>query len=303
MGKADGVSESHRKVVPSFWTDPDVKRPLTLEQKALLLYLFTSPHSTMIGLYYLPLDYASAETGLSTEAIRAHLGGALSRFVAYDEETEEVFVYNMARHQIADEMKGGDKRKPMVERLLAGIHSSRLRRQFLNRYARWDLVVPAPSVEAPLAGPSEGAWEGASQASPHAIAVAAAAAAAEQDLSPGGDDSGTPDAPSRPAVSSPERRSGGWPAEFARMYKAIGMRPPAEIGRMLKPAVDEHGLERIREAWSYYIRQAPYLRFGKLDPDRRDTTHMSPADFVKNLATWLEKTQPIGEVADAVAAG
>jgi hypothetical protein len=266
----------------------------------------------MIGLYYLPLDYASAETGLPVEAIRGHLGAALSRFVAYDEATEEVFVYNMARHQIEAELKGGDKRRPMAERLLAGIHSSRLRRHFLNRYARWGLAVPSLTVELPTSGPaegaSEGAWEGAcegvSQAPPHAIAGAGTAAVAdpEQILSPAGDDSGTPDAPPRPAVSSPEFK-GGWTAECARMYEPIGMIHPGQIGRALKPVVEKYGVERTLEMWAYYIRHAPHVRFGKLDPDYRDTSRMSPVDFAKNAGTWFHKTQPLPEVADAAAAG
>lgn len=121
-------------------------------------------------------------------------------------------------------------------------------------------------------------------------------------VSPAGDDSGTPDAPSRPAVSSPELK-GGWPAELARMYEPIGLIPPGQIGRALKPVKEKYGLERTREMWSYYVRQAPHLRFGELHPGHRDTSRMSPADFAKNAGTWYDKTQPIAEVADAAAAG
>jgi hypothetical protein len=121
-------------------------------------------------------------------------------------------------------------------------------------------------------------------------------------VSPAGDDSGTPDAPPRPAVSSPELK-GGWTAECARMYEPIGMIHPGQIGRALKPVVERYGVERTLEMWAYYIRHAPHMRFGKLDPDHRDTSRMSPVDFAKNAGTWFHKTEPMLEVADAAAAG
>lgn len=85
-----------------------------------------------------------------------------------------------------------------------------------------------------------------------------------------------------------------WPAELSEMYASVGVCLPGQIGRHLKPVVDRYGLERTREMWGYYIRQAPHLRFGKLDPDTRDTSRMSPADFAKNAGTWFAKTQPVG---------
>lgn len=81
----------------TFWTDPDIKRVLTSEQKALLLYFFTSPHSNLTGLYYCPLGYAAAEVGLPIEQVRAWTLGALSAFVGYDEETAEVRILERSR--------------------------------------------------------------------------------------------------------------------------------------------------------------------------------------------------------------
>ena len=120
-------------------------------------------------------------------------------------------------------------------------------------------------------------------------------------VSPAGDDSGTPDAPPRPAVSSPELK-GGWTAECARMYEPIGQIHPGQVGRALKPVKEKYGVERMLEMWAYYIRHAPHMRFGKLEPNHRDTSRMSPVDFAKNAGTWFHKTQPLLEVADAAAA-
>lgn len=267
------AGENYRRVVPSFWTDPDLKRKFTLGQKALLLYFFTSPHSNMIGLYFLPLEYVAAETGLSVEDIRRDLVGVLAPFVSYDEETEEVLVRRAAFHQMG-ELHGADKRKEGVRRLLEGIHSARLKRAFLEEYAGWDLGVKPPDTRKkpltkPLTKPLSDAAEGAIQA----IAVAVAATGAATELRPPG---------------------GGWPGEFASLYEKIGIVSPGQIGKTLKPVVDRYGVDRTREMWAYYIRHAPGLRFGQLEKGHWDTSRMSPADFVKNAGTWYAKTQPIG---------
>ncbi len=107
----------------------------------------------------------------------------------------------------------------------------------------------------------------------------------------------TTDTPANP----PYEPKGGWPGEFAKLYEPIGLLPPGQIGRALKPVVERYGLDRTREMWGYYIRHAPSLRFGVLEPGHRDTSRMSPADFVKTAGTWYAKTQPIGGP-DAVAA-
>jgi hypothetical protein len=88
--------------------------------------------------------------------------------------------------------------------------------------------------------------------------------------------------------------STSWPAEFAKAYEPIGLLNPGQVGRLLKPVVTRYGVDRTREMWAYYIRHAPHTRFGKLDPETRDTSRMNPADFVRNAGTWYAKTQPLG---------
>jgi hypothetical protein len=92
-----------------------------------------------------------------------------------------------------------------------------------------------------------------------------------------------------------------WPAEFAKSYEPIGMLNPGQVGRLLKPVVTRYGVDRTREMWAYYIRHAPHTRFGKLDPEHRDTSRMNPADFVRNAGTWYAKTQPVGGASAATA--
>ncbi len=296
------MSEVYRKIVLSFWTDHDIRR-LTLEQRALLLYFFTSPHSNMIGLYFLPIGYVLVETGIASEAVLSHLTGALSRFVTYDRETEEVFVHNMARYQITDVLKADDNRKLSVQRLLAKTASSRLRHQFLTRYAHWDLVVPT-STEAPPQGASiaagEGALEGPHQAKAVAVAGAAAGAAAvtdsEHPRSPAGDDSGTADAPSRPAITPPETTGGGWPAEFAAMFEAIGQFNPGRVGRAISPVRRRYGPERTREMLAAFVQLAPHQRpDGSFDPEVQAHQFCTPERFAQTAAFWYQQTEPLAD--------
>jgi hypothetical protein len=128
-------------IVKSFWHDPTIRRKLTKDQKHLLLYLFTSPHSKgrMIGVYHLPLEYAAAEAELTVDDVRAYLAGPLAPFVSYDGETDEVFVHAFAKYNVGEDLrvgKGGepDRRIEGVRRQVKAIHSSRLRGLFLERY-------------------------------------------------------------------------------------------------------------------------------------------------------------------------
>lgn len=133
----------------TFWTDPDIKRGLNVEQKALLLYYFTSPHSSLVGLYYCPLEYISVETGIPVERVREATFGPLSKYVTYDEATEEIFVHRAGRHQVGDDLQVKDRRVKAIQKVIAETHSSRLVAKFLELYAHWPLNVENPPPEAP----------------------------------------------------------------------------------------------------------------------------------------------------------
>lgn len=251
------AGENYRRVVPSFWTDPDVKRKLTLEQKALLLYFFTSPHSNMIGLYYLPLGYVASETGLGTEAIRLALAGVLAPFVVYDEDTEEVFVRRSAFHQMG-ELHGADKRKEGVRRLLQGVHSTRLRRAFLEQYASWELGVVLPDTrqkaKKPLPKPLSDATEGATQA------IAVAVAVADTVVPPNGGPPAT------------------WLTPFSDAWRASRGEPNhGQLAKRLRPVVLARGHRQALLVWVGYLE------------DRREKGFCSPEDFAGSYEVYRRK--------------
>lgn len=87
--------------------------------------------------------------------------------------------------------------------------------------------------------------------------------------------------------------SAAWAARFAEAYEVVGERSVGEIGGQLKPVIRKYGEPRVWEAWDWYIRLAPFTKFGEIT-ETRDTARMSPADFVKNFATWDAKSHPVG---------
>lgn len=140
----------------TFWTDPDIKRVLNPEQKTLLLYFFSSPHRTLIGLYYCPLEYAASETGIELARVREWTAGALSRFVTYDEQTEEILVHRAGKHQVGEHLAEKDHQRKAVVKALQEAHSAKLVRAFLALYPHWNLNVSPPEGGEPVAeAPSE----------------------------------------------------------------------------------------------------------------------------------------------------
>lgn len=144
------------KVSPQFWTGATGKALKASGPEAVIvsLYLMTCPHSNMIGLYYMPTLYIAHETGLGLEgASKGLLRAEEAGFCTYDEASEYVFVHEMARFQIADELKVGDNRCKGVANELARCPNSLLRQKFFDLHgARFHLPDPPgnnPKPEAP----------------------------------------------------------------------------------------------------------------------------------------------------------
>lgn len=106
-------------ISPAFWTGKTGKaiKAKGAETQMLALYLMSSPHSNMIGLYFLPKLYISYETGLSEEGASKGLQDLLSvGFCDYDDQAEVVWVYEMARFQIGEFLTATDNRVKSVKK-------------------------------------------------------------------------------------------------------------------------------------------------------------------------------------------
>ena len=162
----------YSKVGPRFWTGETGKylRRLGRDAQVLGLYLFTCPNSNMIGLYYLPLTTAAHETGIpvpTIEELLPRFAEAPSEplespfegvFARYDGISETVFVTEMARHQVGEQLTRKDNRHKAVVRELEQYRKSPFFNNFLDRYRgcfELEDVAPSKTLARGFKGPSE----------------------------------------------------------------------------------------------------------------------------------------------------
>lgn len=129
----------YAKVGPQFWTSETGKalRRRGSEAVVVALYLITSPHSNMLGLYYQPIPYMGHETGLGEEGARKGLQACIETGLAsYDSDSEMVWVHEMAAWQIADELKAGDKRCKGIQKDYDALPRNPFLGPWFDRYSK-----------------------------------------------------------------------------------------------------------------------------------------------------------------------
>lgn len=95
----------------------------------------TSPHANMLGLYYLPILYIAHETGLGLEGASKGLKSTIEAgFCSYDEDTEMVWVHEMAAYQVGKALKPGDNRCAGVRSEYASLSENPFLSLFYERY-------------------------------------------------------------------------------------------------------------------------------------------------------------------------
>lgn len=101
------------KFSPKFWQSDLSAKLKALGIDALLLahYLQTNHHSTMLGVYYLPISYIAHDTGISEEHLFKLLAAFKTlNFCHYDFERHYIWVVDLALTQVGESLKAGDKR-------------------------------------------------------------------------------------------------------------------------------------------------------------------------------------------------
>lgn len=124
-------------ITPAFWIGETGKK-LRGDGNAQLLamYLMTSPHSTMTGVFHCPVLYMAHETGMTIEGATKALARLLEvGFCEYEESSETVFVVRMASFQIADTLKPNDNRIIGLKKEVAKMASALMKARFLAIYS------------------------------------------------------------------------------------------------------------------------------------------------------------------------
>lgn len=128
----------YAKVGPQFWIGPTGRQIKAAGTNATVvaMYLITSPHSNMLGLYYLPTLYLAHETGLGMDAATDGLEKCIrASFCSYDPATEMVWVHEMAAYQIAADLKESDRRCAGVQNDYDSLPENPFLGLFFERYA------------------------------------------------------------------------------------------------------------------------------------------------------------------------
>jgi hypothetical protein len=87
------------RITPRFWQDSDVRNEWTEDMRMLALYLMTSPHRNMVGLYYCPLSYMANDLQWSLKKVNISIDSLqVSDFVRYDASAQVAFLVNGLKH-------------------------------------------------------------------------------------------------------------------------------------------------------------------------------------------------------------
>ncbi len=105
-----------------------------LESQVIAHYLVNNPHTNMWGLYYLPKSFISYEIGQKTSVVDKTLKYlAEIGFAYYDDETEYVFVVEMAHWQVG-EMRNNDGRISNNNKFYEKVDRNPFLGMFYDRY-------------------------------------------------------------------------------------------------------------------------------------------------------------------------
>jgi hypothetical protein len=140
------------KVSPQFWIGRTGKALRgNPDAQIVALYLMTSPHANMIGVFHCPIAYIAHETGLTIEGASKGLRSLIEAdFCTYDDDAEYVCVHEFAAYQVGDSLDPLDKRCKGVENELAKVPKGPCHQAFRARYAvPFNLPIPTEAGKPP----------------------------------------------------------------------------------------------------------------------------------------------------------
>lgn len=131
----------YAKLAPKFYAGEVCRalRRMDPSGKGLLvwLYLQSSPHSNMLGLYYQPIPFMGFELGIGEQEALKGLEACIElKLCTYDSETFTVWVYDMAAEQIAPELKATDLRCKGIQSDYDNLQDNPFLGPWFDRYAQ-----------------------------------------------------------------------------------------------------------------------------------------------------------------------
>lgn len=148
----------YSKVAPQFWNGKTGKALKAKGSEAVIvaLYLMTCQHANMLGLYYLSKAYIAVDTGLGFEGASKGLAWACEvGFCHYDEDSEVVWVVEMAAYQVGERLEPKDNQVKGIQRHYDSLPENPFLGLFYERYGQaFHMAAPRGTAE-PLRSPSE----------------------------------------------------------------------------------------------------------------------------------------------------
>lgn len=128
----------YSKVSATFWTGKTGRAIRgDVQTQIVALYLLTSPHSNMIGVYQCPIPYIAHETGSPLEGASESLRKLIDMgFCEYDEGNEIVWVLEMARYQIGEQLSPNDNQVKSIQKQFDSLYDGDIKRAFFERYSK-----------------------------------------------------------------------------------------------------------------------------------------------------------------------
>lgn len=129
--------QEYRKIFFNFWIGDMGKkiRSLSKDARIVAMYLITNKHSSMSGVYYLPIAYIGHDTGLTFEEVSkglfdlCHIG-----FCSYDEALEYVWVHNMAFYQVGKGFDAKDNRVKSIQEAYVQMPNLPFLKAYFDKY-------------------------------------------------------------------------------------------------------------------------------------------------------------------------
>jgi len=141
---------TYSKISPQFWIGKTGKKLRQSGAQLVALYMLSNPHANMLGVYHLPVAYMAHDLGLPFDDSQKGLKACVEAgFCAYDEETETVWVYEMARFQIGESLKSADNRVAGIQKEYDDLHDNPFLPLFFEKYGSRFCLTGARSFEAP----------------------------------------------------------------------------------------------------------------------------------------------------------
>lgn len=127
----------YAKISPQFWISKQAReiRKLGAHAQLVAIYLMSCPSSTMIGIYYLPINLIAHETGIPFDEVVCILKGLSELgYCRYDFDMEYVWVVDMADEQVGGQLKQGDNRIKSINESYLALPDLPFLSEFFERY-------------------------------------------------------------------------------------------------------------------------------------------------------------------------